>query len=48
MKMESQSTFKKSNIKYRTCYYFGDIMRVETINVDNILLDENNLAYNTL
>ena len=45
MKMESQSTFKKSNIKNRTCYYFGDIMRAEAINVDNILLDENSLAY---
>ena len=40
--------FKKNNIKSCTCYYFDDIMRVEAINVDNILLDKNNLVYNIL
>ena len=42
--MESKNEFKKINIKNRTCYYFNDIVRVEAINVDNILLDENNLV----
>ena len=33
------------NFRNRTCYYFDDIMKVQAINVDNILLDENNLVY---
>ena len=36
------------NFRNRTCYYFDDIMKVQAINVDNILLDENNLVYNIL
>ena len=46
--MESKNEFKKINIKNRTCYYFNDIVRVEAINVDNILLDENNLVEDIL
>ena len=46
--MESKNEFKKMNFKNRTCYYFDDIIKVQAINVDNILLDENNLVYNIL
>ena len=38
--MEGKNEFKKIDIKNCACYYFDDIMRVEAINVDNILLDE--------
>ena len=48
IKMESKNEFKKMNFKNRTCYYFDDIIKVQAINVDNILLDENNLVYNIL
>ena len=47
-KMESKNEFKKININNRTCYYFEDTMRVEAVNVGNILLDKNNLVYNIL
>ena len=50
--MESKEELKKINIKNRTCYYFDDIMKVEDINVNNTLLDEesyqNILVYNIL
>ena len=48
IKLESKNEFKKINTKTRMCYYFDYTMRVEAINVGNILLDENNLAYKIL
>ena len=38
--MKRKDEFKKNNIKNCMCYYFDDIMKVDDINVDNILLDE--------
>ena len=38
--METKNEFKKINVKNRTCYYFDDIIRVDDINVSNILLNE--------
>ena len=42
--------FKKVRIKYRTCYYFDDIIKLEDFDLDNILIDkkshENILIYN--
>ena len=32
--------FKKGRIKNRTCYYFGDIIKLEDFDIDNILIDE--------
>ena len=32
--------FKKVSIKYRTCYYFNDIIKFEDFDFDTILLDE--------
>ena len=52
IKTESKNELKKINIKNRTCYYFDDIMKVEDIDVNNILLDEksyeNILVFNIL
>ena len=31
--------FKKVPIKYRTCYYFDDIIKLEDFDFDNILID---------
>ena len=38
--METKNEFKKINVKNRTCYYFDDIIRVDDINVFNILLNQ--------
>ena len=38
--METKNEFKKINVKNCTCYYFDDIIRVDDINVFNILLNE--------
>ena len=50
--MENKNEFRKINVKHPTCCYFDDIMKVEDINVYNILLDEksyeNILVYNIL
>ena len=52
MKMEGNDELKEIDIKNRKCYYFNDIMKVEDIDLYNILLDkklyENNLVYNIL
>ena len=41
--------FKKAHIKYRTCYYFDDIIKLEDFDLNNILIDEksheNSLIY---
>ena len=41
--------FKEVCIKYRTCYYFDDIIKLEVFDLDNILIDkksyENILIY---
>ena len=38
--MESNDELKEIDIKNRTCYYFGDIMRVVVIDFDNISSDK--------
>ena len=38
--MESKDEVNNNNMKNRTCCYVDDIMKVEDVNVDNILLDE--------
>ena len=38
--MESNYELKKLDIKNCTCRYFDDIMKVEDIDLDNILLDK--------
>ena len=37
--MKRKDEFKKNDIKNCMCYYFDDIMKVDDINVDNILSD---------
>ena len=32
--------FKKVRIKYRTCYYLHDIIKLEDFDLDNIFIDE--------
>ena len=50
--MDSYDRLKEIDIKKRTCYYFNDIIKIEDINLDNILIDEksyeNILVYNIL
>ena len=54
--MEKNNELKKFGIKNCTCYYFGDIIRIEYFDFDNILLDEKSyeniltydLSYKTL
>ena len=38
--MESKDELKEIDIKYRTCYYFDDVMKARDIDSGNILLDE--------
>ena len=38
--MENYDELKDIDIKYRTCYYFDDIIKIEDFNFDNILIDE--------
>ena len=38
--MESNNELKEINVKNRTCYYFGDKMRVGDFDFNNILLDK--------
>ena len=38
--MDSSGELKEINIKIRTCYYFDDIIKIEDLNLDNILIDE--------
>ena len=33
--------FKKVRIKYSTCYYFKDIIKLEDFDLDNILINKN-------
>ena len=48
--MDSNDELKEIDIKYRMCYYFDDIIKIEKFNLDNILIDEksyeNVLIYN--
>ena len=48
--MESNDNLKKIEIKYRTCYYFDDIIKIEDFDLDSILVVEksyeNILVYN--
>ena len=48
--MESNDKLKEIDIKNRTWFYFGDIIKIEDFDHDNILIDENSyeniLVYN--
>ena len=48
--MESNDKLKEIDIKNCTCYYFHDIIKIEDLDLDNILTDEksyeNILVYN--
>ena len=48
--MESNNKLKEIDIKNRTCYYFGDIVKIGDFNCDYILINEksyeNILVYN--
>ena len=39
--MESNNELKETGIKNCTCYYFNDIVKIENLDLDNILMDEN-------
>ena len=43
--MEGKGELKEIYIKYRTFYYFDDMMRVIDIDFYNILLDEKSYKY---
>ena len=38
--MESKNELKEIDIKNHTCYYFKDIIKIEDIDINNILIDE--------
>ena len=38
--MERKDKLKEIYLKNRTCYYFGDIIKIEDFDLDNILIDE--------
>ena len=38
--MESINKLKEIDIKNRTCYYFGDIIKIEDFDFDNFLIDQ--------
>ena len=38
--MQSNDKLKDIDIKNRTCYYFDDIIKIEDLDLDNILLGE--------
>ena len=48
--MERNDRLKEICIKNRTCYYFGDIIKIENFDIKNILINkksfENILVYN--
>ena len=48
--MDSNDELKEIDIKNSTCYRFGDIIKIEDFNFDNISIDEisneNVLVYN--
>ena len=48
--MDSNNDLNEIDIKNRTCCFFGDIIKTEDFNLDNILIDEksneNILVYN--
>ena len=40
MKMEGDDKPKEIDIKDCTCYYFGDMIKIEDFDLDNILIGE--------
>ena len=54
--MESNDELKEIDIKNHTCYYFDEMVKIESFNLDNILIDEKsyesilvyNISYKTL
>ena len=50
MNIDNNDELKEIVIKNRTCFYFNDIIKIEVVNLDNILIDEksceNILVYN--
>ena len=39
--MDSNDELKEIDIKNRTCYYFDDIIKIDDLNLNNNLIDEN-------
>ena len=37
--MDSNDELKNIDIRSRTCYYFDDIIKIEDLDLDNILID---------
>ena len=42
-KMENNDKLKEINIKNSICYYFDDIIKIEDLDLDNILLEKNHM-----
>ena len=38
--MDSSDEFKEADIKNSKCYYFDNIIKIEDLDLDNILIDE--------
>ena len=38
--MENNDKLKEINIKNSACYYFDDIIKIEDLDLDNILLEK--------
>ena len=45
--MESNDKLKEISIKNCTCYHFDDLIKIEDFNLDNILIDEKFITFNT-
>ena len=43
IKMENNDKLKEINIKNSICYYFDDIIKIEDLDLDNILLEKNHM-----
>ena len=41
--MQSNYVLKEINVKNRTCYFFGGIIKIKNFEFDNILLDKKSL-----
>ena len=41
--MENNDKLKEINIKNSICYYFDDIIKIEDLDLDNILLEKNHM-----
>ena len=41
--MENNDKLKEINIKNSICYYFDDIIKIEDLDLDNVLLEKNHM-----